>query len=73
MGPWQSDLPFGKPEGIGFCPSEIDVTTLTDREVANLVGYRRWEHENTTPGHPEYEPSARRLAEAVAEQERRDG
>lgn len=71
MGPWESDLPFGKPEGV-LTPAAIDVSTLTDGELSNLAGYRHWICQHTPVGHLEYDASRARLAEAVAEQRRRE-
>jgi hypothetical protein len=67
MGPWNTDLPFGKPEGDLPAPAEIDLTRLTDAELARLGAYRAWLLDGTPAGHLEHAAAKRRVEAVEAE------
>lgn len=63
MGPW----PWIEDEH----PAALDVTSLTDAELANLAAYRSTLADNTVPGHEDRAAALDRLAAVDAEIKRR--
>jgi hypothetical protein len=69
VGPWNTDLPFGKPEGDLPAPAEINLAALTDGELSKLAAYRAF-LADIPEDHREY--AAAKLRLDAVEEERAD-